>query len=78
MLINVKKPITVGILTFMSMINFVLNWVEHGKSFITSVSGTHQDMLHYNISSLQWEPEELGKGSKSYLYISDSSTVFFS
>ena len=29
-------PTIVGILTFMSMINFVLNWVEHEKSFITS------------------------------------------
>ena len=38
MLINVKMPTTVGILTFMSMISFVLNWVEHGKSFKTSGS----------------------------------------
>ena len=29
MLINVKMPIIVGILTFMSMINFMLSWVEH-------------------------------------------------
>ena len=35
MLINVKTPI-VGVLIFMSRINFVLSWVEHGKSFITS------------------------------------------
>ena len=35
MLINVKMPTFVGILTFMSRINFVLCWVEHGKSFIT-------------------------------------------
>ena len=35
MLINVKMPTTVGILTFMSMINFVLDWVELGKSFKT-------------------------------------------
>ena len=33
MLINVKKPTIVGILTFMSWINF--SWVEHEKSFIT-------------------------------------------
>ena len=38
MLINVKMPTTVGILTFMSMINFGLNWVEHGKSLKTSGS----------------------------------------
>ena len=36
MLINVKMPAIVGILTFMSMIDFVLSWVEHGKGFITS------------------------------------------
>ena len=34
MLINVKMPTIVGILTFMSMINFMLSWVEHEKSFI--------------------------------------------
>ena len=40
MLINVKMPtivgIIVGILTFMSRINSMLIWDEHGKSFITS------------------------------------------
>ena len=36
MLINVKMPKIVGILTFMSRINFVLSSVEHEKSFITS------------------------------------------
>ena len=36
MLINVKMPTIVGILTFISMINFVLSWDEHEKSFITS------------------------------------------
>ena len=39
MLINVKMPTIVGILTFMSRINFVLSCVEHGKSFITSGPG---------------------------------------
>ena len=39
MLKNVKMPTIVGILTFMSRINFVLSSVEHGKSFITSVPG---------------------------------------
>ena len=38
-LINVKMPTIVGILTFMTRINFVLNKVEHKKSFITSVPG---------------------------------------
>ena len=36
MLINVKTPTIVGILTFMSRINFVLSSVEHGKCFKTS------------------------------------------
>ena len=33
MLINVKMSTIVGILTFMSRINFMLIWVEHGKKF---------------------------------------------
>ena len=36
MLINVKMPTIVGILTFMGRINFMLSLVEHEKSFITS------------------------------------------
>ena len=36
LLINVKMPTIVGILTFMSRINSDLSWVEHEKSFITS------------------------------------------
>ena len=35
-LINVKMPTIVGILTFMNRKNFMLNSVEHEKSFITS------------------------------------------
>ena len=38
-LINVKMPTIVGILTFMSRKNFMLCWVEHEKSFITSGPG---------------------------------------
>ena len=43
MLINVKMPTIVGILTFISRINFMLSWVEHEKKIITSVPdlGTH-------------------------------------
>ena len=37
--------INVGILTFMSRINFVLSWVEHGKSFITSGPGLVKDVI---------------------------------
>ena len=36
MLINVKMPTIVGILTFMSWISFMLSWVEYEKSFKTS------------------------------------------
>ena len=34
MLINVKMPTIVGILTFMAKINFVLSLVEHGKKVL--------------------------------------------
>ena len=43
-LINVKMPTIVGILTLMSRINFVLSWVEPEKSFITS--GPDDDVSH--------------------------------
>ena len=33
MLINVKMPTIVGILTFTSRINFILSQVENGKKF---------------------------------------------
>ena len=45
MLINVKMPTIVGILTFMSIINFMLSRVEHEKSFITSEMGAF--IYHY-------------------------------
>ena len=45
MLINVKMPTIIGILTFMSRINFVLSLFEHGKSFITSGPETYHTTL---------------------------------
>ena len=36
LLINVKMPSIVGILTFMSRKNFLLSSIEHEKSFRTS------------------------------------------
>ena len=36
LLINVKIPIVVGILTFMNRKTFIISWVEHEKRFITS------------------------------------------
>ena len=44
----------VGILTFMSMINFVLSWVEHGKSLIASGLGLDRPYLDPNFSKLWW------------------------
>ena len=38
LLINVKMPTIVGILTFICRINFVLSWDEHGKGFISYLS----------------------------------------
>ena len=35
-LINMKMPTIVGIFIFISRENFMLSWVEHEKSFITS------------------------------------------
>ena len=39
LLINVKMPTIVGILTFMSRKNLMLSWAGHEKSFITSGPG---------------------------------------
>ena len=39
LLINVKMPTSVGILTIVSRKKFMLSCVEHGKSFITSGPG---------------------------------------
>ena len=43
LLLNVKMPTIVGILTIRSRKNFMLNLVEHEKSFITSglIVGDH-------------------------------------
>ena len=44
LLINVKMPTTVGILTFMSRKNFMLNSVEHEKGFITLEPVLHEEL----------------------------------
>ena len=46
MLINVKMPTIVGILTFMNMINVIISSVEHNKCFITSRSGHTKTAYH--------------------------------
>ena len=48
LLINVKMPTIVGILTFVSRRNFVLSRVEQGKSFI--ISGP----VHFGGSIMHW------------------------
>ena len=54
MFINVKMPTIVGILTFMSRKNFMLNSVEHEKSFITSGPGSHVGEGVKVYSASQW------------------------
>ena len=54
LLINVKMPTIVGILTFMSRINFVLSQVEHEKSFV--ISGPESIVLpvmYWHVDSVQ-------------------------
>ena len=48
LLINVKMQTIVGILTFMSILNFMLSRVEHEKSFITSGPGLSLKTLDNN------------------------------
>ena len=51
-LIHVKMPTIVGILTYMSGKNFMLNWVEHEKSFITSGPGQITFLFNLNLYSI--------------------------
>ena len=57
MLINVKMPTIVCILTFMSRINCVLSWVEYERSFITSGPGLQFFLIHvqYIFLSISFE-----------------------
>ena len=43
LLINIKMPTTVGTLIFISRKNFMLNWAEYEKCFITSGPGFIED-----------------------------------
>ena len=63
MLINVKMPTIVGILTvitFMSRINFVLSRVEHGKSFI--ISGPDQSSDGHSKKSIGSQGSNVSSG----------------
>ena len=51
LLINVKMPTIVGILTSMSRKNFMLSQVEHEISFITSGPGSSTAVPFYHIYS---------------------------
>ena len=57
LLINMKMPTFVGIFIFISKENFMLSWVEHEKSFITS--GLDIFVLHYIIQPYKftWHKE---------------------
>ena len=68
MLINVKMPAIVGILTFMSRINFVLSWVEHEKSFITSGPW-------HPFSIFSGQPLDSG-GPKYRVYLQKTSKIY--
>ena len=46
MLINFKMPTIVGILTFMSMMNSMLSWVEHENVYNLRASSLHRDRKH--------------------------------
>ena len=70
MQINVKMPTIVGILTFMSMINVMLSWVEQAKSFIISYPGhnnLHTCTLLKDVmnGTIKWYPGVLTLLSKA-------------
>ena len=56
LLINVKMPTTVGILTIMSRKNFMLNSVEHEKGFITSGLAIKENIFSRQSLSLRVDP----------------------
>ena len=58
MLINVKMPTIVGILAFMSRINFVLSCDEHEKKFYNLIAWVWLFDLFLNIFSLSSLEEE--------------------
>ena len=77
LLINVKMPTIVGILTFMSRMNFVLSWVEHGKSFITSGTGIiYWCFVVYSFTMKQ--RQESIHQSKYMYYLKDKIQIFSS
>ena len=55
LLINIKMPTIVGILIFISRKNFMLNWVEYEKSFITSGPGVFMCFLRHQSLSENYQ-----------------------
>ena len=79
MLINVEMPTIVSILKFMSRINFVLSWVEHEKSFVTSSLG--QRILNQRpfnpMAMMSSETWLLGSSGKTLTAAASSSLAGF-
>ena len=75
LIINIKMPTIVGILIFISRKNFMLNWVEYGKSFMTSELGPHISRVLSGFGGLQlrkltkwsWPDIYMGKMSEDML-----------
>ena len=57
MLLNVKMPTIVGILTLISRI-FVLSWVEHGKMFYNLGARTY-NISYKRVSNEYWKVENV-------------------
>ena len=84
--IKMKMPTIVGIFIFISRENFMLIWVEHEKTFITSGSGFGNETL----PQVVWESQRLSlttfqpgrpkqvlcKQYRSRLDVSSGSTLF--
>ena len=68
MLINVKMPTIVGILTFMSRINFVLSRVEHEKSLspqdlVYIIGDLHEFLVFFWVSFMRLFYQLIGSSS---------------
>ena len=48
LLINVRLPTIVGVLIFMSRINFIPSIIKHENSFITSAPGSRSKVMQRN------------------------------
>ena len=56
---NVKMPTFVGILTFMSRVNFMLSRVKHGKSFFYNLRASSSHMETDWTHILGWTEQKL-------------------